>query len=115
MKPLPSDNSRLIRVFVLVTLSVIAVVGVGALSLSVNRALNPFDNEAFVKAAWAVADPPNRAPMAMDAMRHVPVGTSTDQVRELLGDSTPVWRDQRGIDPYGKQLEYPETWSYFLG
>ncbi len=93
-----------------------AAAGLTALSLAAIRSLDPFDDRPFHNEAWATADSQDRGPMARDACRHLPPGTLAADVRELLGEGTPVERDPRGaVDVYGSRLEHPDTWTYYLG
>ena len=73
-----------------------------------NSYLDPFDDQPFDPAAWAAAEEHERerGPMARDAVRHIPPGTSAGRVRELLGEAYSRWSNQP--DP-------GETWSYYIG
>lgn len=95
-----------------------SLVGGGCVAglLVLDRYLDPFDDLPFSPAAWAATDEQGRGPMARDAIRHLPAGTSKDRVRELLGNGEPPWRDPRGPwDRFGVRLEYSETSVYNLG
>lgn len=100
----------------LVVAAVLVAGGCVAGFVALDRYLDPFDDRPFSPAAWAGADPDDRGPMARDAIRHLPAGTSKGRVRELLGEGEPVWRDPRGpVDGFGNRLDHPETWTYYLG
>ncbi len=84
-----------------------------AAGLGVNSLLDPFDDRPFDRAAWAAAEDRewDRGPMARDAIRHIPSGTSRERVQELLGETEviPAGGDRWGITP-----QSGETWSYYL-
>src|SRR4051812_23204791 len=75
---------------------------------------DPFDDQPFDAAAWAAADVDEkfRGPMARDAARLIPRGTTGERVRELLGrgEVLPATGDRWGIRPRGAV-----TWEYWLG
>jgi hypothetical protein len=97
-------------------LAFIAIVaGLFIVGISLNRYLDPFDDQPFAQSAWASADTRVRAPMARDAIRRLPTGMTADQVQALLGRPTPVPRYSGEVDAYGNHLKYPETWFYYLG
>lgn len=94
-----------------VTLVVVGVVFF--VGLAVNSYLDPFDDRPFDQAAWAAAEiERDRGPMARDAIRHIPSGTSRERVRELLGETgcIPVGGDRWGVKP-----RQSETWEYYIG
>jgi hypothetical protein len=104
----------------LLVLLAAAIVGVSGLVVglvALSFYLDPFDARRFDPTAWADAEPQERGPMARDALRHLPPGTSKARVRELLGKPHPVTPAIPGgrVDEFGNPLPYPETWSYDLG
>ncbi len=76
--------------------------------------LDPFDDRPFDPAAWAAADEQQRGPMARDAARHLPAGTSVERVRELLGEPTEAVAGNPP-DRYGRQPKGYMRWSYWIG
>ena len=101
------------RLFVLLVVAALAVVG-GAVAL--DSSLDPFNDRRFDPAAWAAAGSKERGPMARDAIRHLPPGTSAARVRELLGAPKPVpGVSGSPVDGFGNRLRHAETWSYYLG
>lgn len=87
--------------------------------VALDRYLDPFDDQPFNPVTWTVAEEreTDRGPMARDAIRHLPVGTPKNRVRELLGDGEQAFRDPRNpmVDFHGVPLDHPETWVYWLG
>ena len=53
--------------------------------------------------------------MARDAIRRIGSGMPQPDVRDMLGDPQPVSRFAGNVDAYGNRLNFPETWSYYLG
>ena len=86
-----------------------------ALGIALSSYLDPFDDQPFSQSGWAAADSETRATMARDSIRQLPLGMAADQVRDLLGQPTPVTRYWGAVDAYGNPMRYPETWSYYLG
>jgi hypothetical protein len=103
------------RLLSLFAVALLATGGLWAGMVALDQYLDPFDDRAFISAAWEAADSHDRGPMARDAIRHIPPGTTAARVRELLGEPKPVVRDPRGpVDAYGNRLEHPVTWTYYL-
>jgi hypothetical protein len=97
----------------LIILSLVVVSGaVGFVAL--DRYLDPFDDLPFNPAMWAAADEEGRGPMARDAARHVPPGTTAERVRELLGEPTETVTDNP-LDKWSRRRKGATRWSYCLG
>jgi hypothetical protein len=103
------SRRRLVLVTVLVGLAVLG--GLVALGLaSVLR--DPFDARPYDTAAWAAAEPEDRAAMARDAIRHLPAGLPEADIEPQLGKGE-VWeaRQMIGCCPFGTV----RTYWYYLG
>jgi hypothetical protein len=91
------------------------IAGMVFAGMAIKGYLDPFDDHTFVQSVWEAAEPHHRAPMARDVTQRLPIGMTADDVRNLLGPSTPVVRYAGAVDKFGNPMKYPETWSYYLG
>ena len=78
------EMTRSRRAFLLAGIIVTAVGSVA--TLGINLYDDPFDDRAFSAAEWRTAAEQRRAGMARDAIRHLPPGTTADEVVRLLGE-----------------------------
>lgn len=92
-----------------------AIAGLLIVGIVLKSYFDPFDDAPFTPAAWTAADPAVRATIAHDVVRRLGTGMTADQVKDTLGEATPVHRYSGGVDAYGHHLGYPETWSCYLG
>ena len=82
----------------------------------VRRCLDPSSGRPFGPAAWATAASTDRGQMARDAISNLPVGTPRIRVHDLLGEPGPFpGVPGSRVDGFGRPLEHPETWAYYLG
>src|ERR1700677_1440459 len=79
----------------LILVLTIAAVTVGAGMALCFWYLDPFNAQRFDQTTWTTAGPYDRAAMTRDAIRHVPSGTTEDQVKELLGKPNSIEETQR--------------------
>lgn len=108
-----SKHLRAVLVPLVITLATVGVLLF--LGVWVNSLLDPFDDRPFDQTVWAAAEiAQDRLPMARDAIRHIPPGTSKERVRELLGEPDEA---QSGYPPdsWGRGVKQFGRWSYWVG
>ena len=99
-----------------ILLLVLILTGVGLVLLAVSAVVNrpdPLDARPFDRATWAAADSYDRAPMAKDAIRHLPAGLPEAEVVALLGKPGEVIETHRLTT--SRPRGAVQTYSYFLG
>ena len=104
-------NRRHIAILFAALLATAGSIVIGVIVLE--KAIDPFDDEAFSAQVWATAGPESRAAMAEDAIRCVPAGTTEMQVVGLLGKPEEIVLPNRGAG--GNRVRGTRAYTYFLG